>query len=636
MKDHQSIVRVLRCALLAVMLVALSTSSANADIRLCTWNVLQLSSSDTTDATRVTALRTVLAQIDPDILVIQEIQGSTASVNFLNNVLNGSGGPGGPGGDPNHYERASFATLGGGLDNALYYRSALFTEIAADFDTLNTSPRDTPIWRMRPADDPSGASDLYVYSMHLKAGSSGSDEDDRAVQATAVRNHANNLPAGTDFVYLGDFNVNSSSEAAYVDFIGSQGDNDGRAFDPIDQPGTWSDNPSFAAIHTQSPINNSPIGASGAAGGGMDDRFDFILISDSLQDGSGTDYIANSYTTYGNDGLHYNDDINDPPTIPEGSIIADALVRSSDHLPVYLDLTEPVGPAEAQLTPTGVIVFDVALVGGISEKTYTLSNTATPPAEDLVVNLTTIPAGFVSVSGAGPFVIPAGSSTDVVIRRASDAPGIALGTLAFSTNDPSTPTLLSSINGSIRAKARPSVSDMSETFAAVAAFNAMPDMLNGFEVEVFQFDYTPLAVPLEVYDASFDANPSGRFAVDGFVPVGGITDMPAEIGFTFDSMSAPAGDYTATLRLLTRDDSMLSGASNLADLTYDLTVTIDGPLLGDFDQNGVVDTADIPGMVALLLDPAAASTQDQAIGDLNQDAVNDATDIAGFVDAMLN
>jgi len=636
MKDKRLFLRMVHRAVLVLVLGVFSVASARADIRVCTWNVLQLSASDTIDTTRVNALRSVLALIDPDILVIQEIQGSSASISFLNNVLNGAGGPGGPGGDPNSYVRGSFASLGGSLDNALYYRPALFTEITGSFQTLNTSPRDTPIWRMRPVDDPSGASDLYVYSMHLKAGSSGSDELDRAAQATIVRNHANSLPAGTDFVYLGDFNVNSSSEAAYVDFTGNQPDNDGRAFDPINQPGTWSNNPGFAAIHTQSPINNSPIGASGAAGGGMDDRFDFILISDSLQDGNGTDYIANTYTTFGNDGLHYNDDINDPPTIPEGNAIADALVRSSDHLPVYLDLTEPVSQPEVQLAPTGVVIFDPALVLGISERTFTLSNVAAPPATDLIVNLDTVPAGFISLSGTGPFVIPAGGSTDVLIQRISDAPGFAFGTLEFSTNDPNTPMLLSSINGFIRANARPSVSDMVESLAGAASFNVMPGFVNDLAVEAFNFDFTTQSEPLEVYDASFDVNPSGRFAVDAFVAEGGITDMPAEIGFTFDSMGAAPGDYMATLRLLTRDDSMLSGASNLSDLTYDLTVTVDGPLLGDFDQNGVVDTADIPGMVALLLDPAAASMQDQAIGDLNQDAVNDATDIAGFVDALLN
>ncbi len=613
------------------------TASARADIRVCTWNVLRLSSSDASNVTRINALRAVLSEIDPDILIIQEIEGGTAASLFLSNVLNGFGGPGGGVGTPEHYTLGSFTTLGTGLDNALYYRDAIFTELTGDFETLNTSPRDTPIWRMRPLSDASGASDLYVYSMHLKAGSSGADVTDRAAQATAVRNHANDLPAGTHFVFAGDFNVDSSTEPAYEDFIGVQADNDGRAFDPINMPGSWSNNGIFAAIHTQSPFSNSPLAPSDATGGGMDDRFDFILISSALQDGSGLDYIANSYTAFGNDGLHFNDDINDAPTIPEGSAIADALVASSDHLPVYLDLAEPVSAPMVTFSPTGVVAFPQTLVGGVSEVTYTFNNIASPPGTPLSINIVMLPNGYQSPAGTGPFFATPGNSTNVTIQRDSSTDGFAVGVLQFATNDAAMPNIFSSVNGAVLRHARPSVSDAAEQTGGVASFLVDPDALSQLEVDVFNFGFAQgQSVALEVYDASYDSNPSARFSTAPFVPVSGITNSVGTALISFDSNGAAAGDYTATLRLLTRDDSMLSGAINLADLTYDLTVTVDGPLLGDFDQNDVVDLADIPAMVALLLDPMGASTQDRAIGDLNQDNINDAADIAGFVDALLN
>jgi len=637
MKSMKSDNRYLMRVLLVPAICLGITTSVHADIRICTWNVLRLSSTDASNVTRINALRAVLSEIDPDILVIQEIEGGTAASLFLSNILNGFGGPGGSSGSPEHYTMGSFTSLGSGLDNALYYRDAIFTELTGDFETLNTSPRDTPIWRMRPLSDGSGASDLYVYSMHLKAGSSGADVTDRAAQATAVRNHANDLPAGSHFVFAGDFNIDSSSEPAYVDFIGVQADNDGRAFDPINTPGSWSNNASFAAIHTQSPFSNSPLAPSDATGGGMDDRFDFILISSALQDGSGFDYIANSYTAFGNDGLHFNDDINDAPTIPEGMAIADALVASSDHLPVFLDLAEPVSAPMVTFSPTGVVAFPQTLVGGISEVTYTFNNVASPPGMPLSINIAMLPNGYLSPAGNGPFFATPGNSTNVTIRRDSSTDGFAVGVLQFATNDTAMPSIFSSVNGSVLRHARPSVSDVSEQMSGVASFLVNPDELSQLSVDVFNFGFAQgQSVALEAFDASFDSNPSGRFSTTPFVPVGGITDSVGTALFSFDSNGAAAGDYTATLRLLTRDDSMLSGAINLAGLTYDLTVTVDGPLLGDFDQNDVVDTADIPAMVALLLDPMGASMQDQAIGDMNQDTVNDGADIAGFVDALLN
>jgi hypothetical protein len=40
----------------------------------------------------------------------------------------------------------------------------------------------------------------------------------------------------------------------------------------------------------------------------------------------------------GNDGLHYDNDLNAAPVIPEGQSYADALVLVSDHLPVRVDV----------------------------------------------------------------------------------------------------------------------------------------------------------------------------------------------------------------------------------------------------------------------------------------------------------
>jgi hypothetical protein len=70
----------------------------------------------------------------------------------------------------------------------------------------------------------------------------------------------------------------------------------------------------------------------------MDDRFDFILISDALQDGVDLSVINGSYEAFGNDGNHFNADINDGPVIPQGQAIADALHEASDHLPVIMEL----------------------------------------------------------------------------------------------------------------------------------------------------------------------------------------------------------------------------------------------------------------------------------------------------------
>ena len=50
-----------------------------------------------------------------------------------------------------------------------------------------------------------------------------------------------------------------------------------------------------------------------------------ILPSAPWKDGSGLEIIPNTYISVGNDGLHHNNSIQDPPTIPEGASYASAL-----------------------------------------------------------------------------------------------------------------------------------------------------------------------------------------------------------------------------------------------------------------------------------------------------------------------
>jgi hypothetical protein len=72
----------------------------------------------------------------------------------------------------------------------------------------------------------------------------------------------------------------------------------------------------------------------------MDDRFDFIFMNRHLlNDSAGIRYIPGTYKAIGNDGLHYNTNINSPPannSVPPDVLAA--LFLASDHLPVRADL----------------------------------------------------------------------------------------------------------------------------------------------------------------------------------------------------------------------------------------------------------------------------------------------------------
>ncbi|MBN2582357.1 MAG: endonuclease/exonuclease/phosphatase family protein [Planctomycetes bacterium] len=305
-------------------------------ISVVSWNVFNWSGGPD----RVADYQTVLDQLDPDILMVQEItNGSTGASSFLTDVLNPLYGAG-------VYAMADFTSGGGDTDNALYYRTGTVSYTPGDHTDIAADPREIDRWKVRPLAAPEY--DLYVYSMHLKSGTAGEDEDKRAAAAASVRADTDALPAGAHFVLGGDYNIYESGDDGYVVFTCVDGvapctstDPDGQAWDPIDEPGYWHDSATFAEIHTQSTHADNAGAPTGAATGGMDDRYDIILVSGNLLDSVGLDYVINTYKAYGQDGLHLNNDINDAPVIPEGQAIADALHAASDHMPVYMELEFP-------------------------------------------------------------------------------------------------------------------------------------------------------------------------------------------------------------------------------------------------------------------------------------------------------
>jgi endonuclease/exonuclease/phosphatase family metal-dependent hydrolase len=178
---------------------------------------------------------------------------------------------------------------------------------------------------------------VYVYSAHLKAGNpffSNDDEDlQRLAEVTILRdNYLNYFPEGTKFIISGDLNLYKSTEPAYVKLLAGEPGNYGQSFDPINRPGNWHNSSSFADIHSQS-TRTTDLGDDGSTGG-MDDRFDFILVSAPLLE----KVIPGSYKAFGNDGNHFNQAINSGTNSAVSTEVANALHSASDHLPVIVEI----------------------------------------------------------------------------------------------------------------------------------------------------------------------------------------------------------------------------------------------------------------------------------------------------------
>lgn len=281
-------------------------------------------------------LKTIINYVQPDILTVNEIKANDYTQNYLlNNVFYLNGFP--------QFKKGNSIT--GSFDaNQIYYNSSkLFLE-GQDVIAAPTHQFDLFKFYYRSPDLESGDTVRLICIIgHLKAGSYPENITERAEQANELMSYLNIYYEPSNILLMGDFNLYTSSEEAYQIFT-NYSNTDIKFNDPVNAAGDWNSNPDFTDVHTQSTHYTSDC----ASGGGMDDRFDFILTSNFIIDGTeNVEYSSGSYTTVGQDGNHLNDAINYGSNTSVPANVLDALYNNSDHLPVTLTLEINQTPANS-------------------------------------------------------------------------------------------------------------------------------------------------------------------------------------------------------------------------------------------------------------------------------------------------
>jgi len=450
-------------ALAALLAVAVLAPAAAAQLRLATWNISNYAGGRDLDLRNAIYAVYNGRSMAPDVFTTQEFTSSAAVAAFLA-ILNSA--PGSPG----DWAAAPFID-GPDTDSAFFYRTTRVTYlgttiVALGSSDLNNQPRNTYRYDIRLLGYLAPSASLGIYSVHFKAQGGTNDAGRRLVEAQRIRDNAqgidtngpgSGLPAGFLFLLAGDTNIQTSSEAAYAELVGSQPDNSGRFFDPINSPGVWNNNFAFRFIHTQDP----------AGAGGMDDRHDQVLIAGALRDQSALDYIGSptlpystttwndpnhSYRAWGNDGTSFNLTLTTAGNSMVGPSIAQSLINAcagSGHLPVFLDFRVPgtLGP-----TPATIDVGTLPL-NATASVTLTIANDADTSlwteagVSDLLYSLAT--SGDLATA-PGPFAEPATPGPNqhqIAIDTAS--PGPVTGLVTITSNDPDEPVRLVAVTGQV-------------------------------------------------------------------------------------------------------------------------------------------------------------------------------------------
>jgi len=270
---------------------------------------------------KINYLKTIVNYTKPDIFAVNEIYYLSNYHDYLlSNVflLNGF----------NNYQRAS--VKGSFLTQQVYYNSNKL--VLEEENEIYAYPRNIFSYKFyyKSPDLINGDTVFFTYfNAHLKAGSTDDDHVDRKNAANNLMNHISYIST-ENYILSGDLNLYNASDDAYQ--VLTNFSNAILRFNDPALVGEWHENSQFASVHTQS---TSYSGDGCKSSGGLDDRFDFILHSNAIKNGtSKMQYIQNSYTIIGQDGNHFNSGINYGGNTSVPATVLTAITNNSDHLPV--------------------------------------------------------------------------------------------------------------------------------------------------------------------------------------------------------------------------------------------------------------------------------------------------------------
>jgi hypothetical protein len=262
--------------------------------------------------------------------MICELESEAGANLILNTSLNDEG---------NNYLMAPFEPSQSGdpdHQQLIFYRKGMFTLEASE--VLPTPVRDINHYTLKlsTVDQQTDPVLFEIFVTHLKSSTGTANKQLRLEMVQQFTNRLETLDPNSFVLFAGDFNLYTATEPAYQELLDPT--NAIVMVDPIDRPGSWNNNINFQDIHSQSTrISSGPFGA--GAGGGLDDRFDFITISENMQTNPKLKYLADSYKSFGNNGNCYDNSINNPDCSGDFSqALRENLYNMSDHLPIVMNL----------------------------------------------------------------------------------------------------------------------------------------------------------------------------------------------------------------------------------------------------------------------------------------------------------
>ena len=340
-----------RTTMFLLLILFVNVNFGQTRIKAMMYNVLNYSDSEVS-RNKTHFLSTILGEVKPDLFMVCEMIDEIGS-NYLfeNSIIPFN----------ENFQKAPFEENQSGsysLQQMVYYNTKKLILEETRVITADTRDINQYTFKINTENGNTNPITIEVFVTHLKASTGSSNRQRRLNSIQSFVSYTNNIADDSYVLFAGDLNFYTSNEEGYQHLIDDR--NPIVIIDPIDRPTPnfpddgidyyenynstyfWN-NSSFRDIHSQS-TRTSNIGFIDDSGstGGLDDRFDFIMMSKNFNTSTSLYYVNDSYKVIGNNGNCYNSFISNPNCSGGYSqTLRDALIEFSDHLPIVMEIETP-------------------------------------------------------------------------------------------------------------------------------------------------------------------------------------------------------------------------------------------------------------------------------------------------------
>ena len=516
------------------------------------------------------------------------------------------------------YTSATGETSASGAQ-AMFYRSDTLTEIVSGHvDIFSGASRYCDRWLMQPKGYTTTLSKFYVYGAHLKASTGSANEETRRTGMVAIRANADALGVGVPCIYTGDFNFYNNTETGYVALTAA---GNGKGVDPYGT-GNWTGT-SNSWKQTQAPMI---VGYNGMVGGGLNDRLDFIVPSLGAADGKGISAMTSTMRVPGNDGNHYNIDINAgnntyyPTEIARSNLLADNLGMASDHVAQLMEFQVPAKMSASLVgAPTRVIKSALASIEVKVQNVapYFISTGVDP----LVFAVACTGSVSGTASGTGPL---SPSSISKFVTLNTSVVGTATGSVNVTSSNEGVenPSIALPVSAQVIRSSNPTLDSVADVDSVTLLMDTQPNLGSvTADAGVRNYLYDSSQAKLDIDSVSFTGTAASRLSLASGLGVG-LTTGTRTLRFAFNTTGVTSGSYSAIATVRTSDEDILGAASR--NITVNFDIVVGSGVFGDISGDGSVNSSDLGYVLA---DYGDCISGVPCISDLNGDNVVDSADV---------